>query len=148
VTGHDESPTAREIAETWFRAVFSGDVETALTLLHDDIEFVNYTPVPGYNTDMRWIGTHRGPAEVVRCFEVFLGTCEVRHECVRRLVVDGDEVMGVVHEISVVRETGREFEIEFIQHLTVRHGKIVRWKSYTDPSQIIRAIREPASRGT
>jgi ketosteroid isomerase-like protein len=105
------------------------------------VEFVNYTPVPGYNTDMRWIGTHRGPSAVRESLAVFLGMCEVRSEELVRLVVDGEEAMGVVHEVSVVRDTGREFDIEFVQHLTVRDGRIVRWKSYTDPSPIVRAIR-------
>jgi ketosteroid isomerase-like protein len=40
----------------------------------------------------------------------------------------------------VVKKTGQAFDIEFIQWLTVRGGRIVRWKSFTDPSQILRAI--------
>jgi ketosteroid isomerase-like protein len=42
----------------------------------------------------------------------------------------------------VVKATGKAFEIEFVQWLKVRNGKIVRWKSYTDPSEIIRAMEE------
>jgi ketosteroid isomerase-like protein len=141
----ETSRSTREVAEIWFQALTTGDVDTAMSVLDDDVEFVNYTPVPGYNTDMRWIGTHRGPRAVLESIKVFLDMCEVRQEEVLRLVVDGEEAMGVIHEISVVRDTGRDFEIEFIQHLTVRHGRIVRWKSYTDPSQIIRAIREGRS---
>lgn len=131
----------RAVAGIWFRALTTGDIETALSVLDENVEFVNYARVPGYNTDMRWIGTHRGPEAVRECFTVFLGMCEVRCEELVRLVVDGEEVMGVIHEVSVVRRTGQEFDIEFVQHLTVRDGRIVRWKSYTDPSPIIRAIR-------
>jgi ketosteroid isomerase-like protein len=52
--------------------------------------------------------------------------------------------MGVLHERSTVKRTGMAFEIEFVQWLTVRDGKIVRWKSFTDPSQILRAIKGEA----
>jgi ketosteroid isomerase-like protein len=140
MTTETELNTTRSVAEGWFRALTTGDVETALTYLAPDVEFVNYTPVPGYNDAMKWIGTHRGRDAVLRSIEVFVGQCEVLSEEVLALVVEGEEAMGVIHELSRVRATGVEFEIEFIQRLTVRDGQIVRWKSYTDPSSILRAL--------
>lgn len=134
-------PGTREVAQSWFDALTTGDIHTALTYLDEDVEFINYTPVPGYNDDMKWIGTHHGRDAAFASFGVFVGMCEVEVEELVSLVVDGTEAMGVIHEISMVRETGHRFEIEFIQRLTIRGGKIVRWKSYTDPSPIIRAIR-------
>ncbi|PPK70204.1 nuclear transport factor 2 family protein [Actinokineospora auranticolor] len=131
----------RAVASAWFDALTTGDVATVSSLMAEDIEFINYTPVPGYNDDMPWIGTYRGREAALASFGVFLGVCEVRAECVAQLLVDGEHAMGVVRERSVVKATGLEFEIEFIQWLTVRDGRIVRWKSYTDPSTIIRAIR-------
>lgn len=133
--------STRAVAEGWVAALIRHDLETALDLLDPDVEFVNYTPIPGYNDDMLWIGTYHGPAEVFASLEVFAGQCEVHDEKLIKLVVDGNDAMAVVHEISVARATGCEFEVEFIQSLTVRDGKIVRWKSYTDPSSIIRALR-------
>jgi ketosteroid isomerase-like protein len=91
---------------------------------------------------MKWIGTCHGRDAVLASLEVFGGQCEVRDERLIELVVDGNEAMAVVHEVSVARATGREFEVEFIQWLTVRDGQIARWKSYTDPSSIIRALRD------
>ncbi|HEX6351356.1 nuclear transport factor 2 family protein [Actinophytocola sp.] len=135
------SDTTRSVAQGWFTSLTSGDIDTALTYLSPDVEFINYTPVPGYNDDMKWIGTFHGRDAALAGFKIFVETCEVRQEEVVHLAVDGDEAFGVIHEISVVRETGQEFEIEFIQRLTIRDGLIVRWKSYTDPSPIIRAIR-------
>jgi ketosteroid isomerase-like protein len=42
---------------------------------------------------------------------------------------------------------GMNFEIEFVQWLKVGNGKIVRWKSYTDPAEIIRALKGDAPAG-
>ncbi|MEV1010930.1 nuclear transport factor 2 family protein [Streptomyces sp. NPDC049881] len=131
----------REVASGWFEALTGGDIERALGFLDPEVEWINYSPVAGYNDDMEWIGTCRGPEEVLASFQTFVGTVDVGAESLVQLVVDGDEAMGVIHETGTVKATGRQFEIEFIQWLTVRNGRITRWKSYTDPSQIIRAIR-------
>jgi ketosteroid isomerase-like protein len=129
------------VAAAWFEALSTGDVPTVTELMAEDIEFINYTPVPGFNDDMAWIGTYHGRDAALASFGVFVGECEVLDERLVQLVVDGENAMGVVAERSQVRATGREFEIEFVQWLTVRDGRVVRWKSYTDPSSIIRAIR-------
>ncbi len=134
----------RTVARAWFDAATHGRVQEAVALMADDVEFVNYEPIPGYNTAMAWIGTAHGRNEVLEAFGVFIGVCDVRSEQLANLVVDGDTAVGVVRERSTVRETGVEFEIEFVQILTVRDGEIVRWKSYTDPSAILRAIKGEA----
>src|SRR5215213_5231736 len=42
------SPTesTRDVAERWSAALTGGDIETALSCLSDDVEWINYTPVP------------------------------------------------------------------------------------------------------
>lgn len=132
----------RTVARAWFDALTSGRIDDALELMSEDVEFINYVPLPGYNDDMPWIGTYRGRQAVRDSFGVFIGVCDVRQEELAELVVDGRQAMGVLRERSAVRRTGIEFEIEFIQWLTIENGRIVRWRSYTDPSPIIRAIRE------
>jgi uncharacterized protein len=132
--------STREIATTWFDALTSGDFDRALDCLAEDIEWVNYAPVRGYNDLMPWIGTCHSKAEVLESLKLFTGVVDVGTEKLVDLVVDGERAMGVLYEKSVVKATGQSFEIEFVQSLTVRGGKIVRWKSYTDPSQILRAI--------
>lgn len=136
--------TTRETATGWFDALTGGDFERALGYLADDVEWINYTPVPGWNDAMPWIGTLHGKAAVKDSLGVFAGVVELGKEELVELVVDGEQAMGVLHERSTVRRTGMAFEIEFIQWLTVRDGKIVRWKSFTDPSQILRAIKGAA----
>ncbi len=81
MTTETETGTTRSVAEGWFRALTTGDVQTALTYLAPDVEFVNYTPVPGYNDAMAWIGTHRGREAVLRSIEVFVGSARC---CPRR----------------------------------------------------------------
>lgn len=131
----------RTVAGRWFGALGSGQIDVAISCLAPDVEFINYTVVPGYNDIMPWIGTYHGPDAVYQSFKVFTGVADVLKEELINLAVDGESAVGVVHERSRVKATGVEFEIEFIQWLTVRNGKIVRWKSYTDPSPILRAMK-------
>ncbi|GAA3740208.1 nuclear transport factor 2 family protein [Salinactinospora qingdaonensis] len=137
----ERTRTTEEVARRWFDALTSGDIETALDCLHPDVEWINYTPVPGFNTDMDWIGTYHGRQAVLDSFRTFTNRVDVRSERLVRLIAQDDQAAGVVHEESVVKETGMAFTIEFVQWLTVADSRIVRWKSYTDPSQIIRALR-------
>ncbi|MGW3286169.1 nuclear transport factor 2 family protein [Streptomyces sp. NPDC001002] len=134
----------RDVAKQWFSALTGGDFPTALGLLADDVEWINYRVVPGYNDDMKWIGTFHTRDDVAASVGVFAGQCDVTFEELLDLVVDGDKAAGVIHEVSKVKETGQDFEIIFTHWLTVRDGKIVRWESHTDPSTIIRAIRGDA----
>jgi ketosteroid isomerase-like protein len=138
--------STREIAERWFGALTSGDIETALSCLDQNVDWINYHVEPEYNDLMPWIGTYKGVDEVVETFKIFGSLVQVKKEELVKLAVDGEEAAGVIHEISFVKDTGREFEIEFIQWLTIRNGKIVRWKSYTDPSQILRALKPLAAK--
>ncbi|MFD9004729.1 nuclear transport factor 2 family protein [Streptomyces sp. NPDC059582] len=137
----------RDVAKRWFAALTGGDFPAALQLLADDVEWINYRVVPGYNDDMKWIGTVHGPEAVAGTVQVFAGQCDVISEELLDLVVEGEKAAGVIHEISRVKETGVDFEIIFTHWLTVRDGRIVRWESHTDPSQIIRAIRGDAPQG-
>ena len=136
-----DAATTRAVAQKWFDGMTGGDPETAFTCLDENVEWINYKIVPGYNDIMPWIGTVHGVEEVQKTGVIFLGLVDVQFEELLELVVDGENAMGVIHEKSVVKATGMAFEIEFIQWLKVRNGKIVRWKSYTDPSEIIRALK-------
>jgi ketosteroid isomerase-like protein len=136
----DEHVT-RAVATRWFHALSTGDIETTADCLAPSVEFINYTPVPGYNDVMPWIGTYHGADAALASFRVFISVCDPQVEELVKLAVDGAEAAGVIRERGVVRATGLAYEIEFIQWLTIRDGKIVRWKSYTDPSSIIRALR-------
>jgi len=137
--------TTREVAEAWFDALLAGDIESAGALLSPDVRFINHTPVPGYNTDMAWIGTHEGRQAALDSFGIFAGICDVQAEELVKLIVDGDEAIGIIHEVSQVRGNGAHFEIEFIQRLTIRDGRIVQWRSYSDSAAIVRALRGNAS---
>lgn len=133
--------STRQVAQAWFDALLGGDADLAAALLAEDVRFINHTKVPGFNTDMAWIGTHIGRQAALDSFGVFLAACDVQVEELVGLIVEGSEAIGIIHEVSQVRATGQTFEIEFIQRLTIHNGQIVQWRSYSDSAAIVRALR-------
>jgi len=73
----------RAVAEVWFAALTSGDIQTALSYLDPNVESINYRPVAGYNDAMPWIGTQHGPDAVFASFKVFVGVCRDRSSASR-----------------------------------------------------------------
>jgi ketosteroid isomerase-like protein len=142
IQSDSDTATTRAVAQKWFDGMTHHDPDSAFTCLDENVEWINYKIVPGYNDIMPWIGTVHGIEAVQKTGVIFLGLVDVQSEELLELVVEGENAMGIIHEKSVVKATGKAFEIEFVQWLKVRNGKIVRWKSYTDPSEIIRAMEE------
>ncbi|MBW4618811.1 MAG: ankyrin repeat domain-containing protein [Cyanosarcina radialis HA8281-LM2] len=135
----------QRVAEKWFKALDEADYATAMGCLADDIEWINLQPVAGVSDVIPWIGTSHGVAEVTQSFQTRDRIAEVKLFKPVNLVVQGDEAFGTVHDITTVKATGLTFDITFATWMQVAGGKIVKWKSYCDPSPIIAALRGDSS---
>ncbi|PSB03201.1 ankyrin repeat domain-containing protein [Merismopedia glauca] len=131
----------QRVTETWFKALDEGDYATAMSCLADDVEWVNLQPVAGVSDVIPWIGTSHGVKEVSESFATRDRIAQVKLFKPVDLVVQGDRAFGVVHDITTVKDTGITFDITFATSMQVAGGKIVKWKSYCDPSPIIAAFR-------
>ncbi len=131
----------QKVAQKWFDALERADNETAMSCLADHIEWINIQPVEGVSDIIPWIGTSHGIAEVTQSFQTRDGVAEVKLFKPVDLVVQGDKAFGTVHDITTVKATGLTFDITFATWMQVSRGKIVKWKSYCDPSPIIAAFR-------
>ncbi|MFQ4142637.1 ankyrin repeat domain-containing protein [Chlorogloeopsis sp. ULAP02] len=131
----------QKIAEKWFQALDRADYETAMSCLADDIEWINLQPVKGVSDIIPWIGTSHGVAEVTQSFQARDRIADVKVFKPVDLVVQGDQAFGTVHDITTVKATGLTFDITFATWMQIQNGKIVKWKSYCDPSPIIAALR-------
>ena len=59
----------------------------------------------------------------------------------------GDEIVGLGHYVGTNKATGRKLRAQFAHFWTVKDGKIVRWRQYTDTLQLaqvagLRSLRE------
>lgn len=132
---------AKQVAQRWFKALERGDVPTALNCLAENVEWVNMAMVRGVSDIIPWLGAVRGIDKVRASFEARDSVVDVKVFKALDLVVEGDQAFGTVHEVSVVKATGKVFDITFATAIQIRDGKIARWRSYCDPSAIVAAMR-------
>jgi ankyrin repeat protein/ketosteroid isomerase-like protein/muconolactone delta-isomerase len=133
--------TTRHIAMQWFDALKRGDGQAALACLDEDVHWVNNPGVKGLSDIIPWLGDFHGLNAVIKSFEIWGQLSSVVSFDLVKLVIDGDEVFAVVHEVATIKATGLNYDIEFIQRFRVAHDKIVEWKSYWDTVQGIVPFR-------
>lgn len=126
------SSGTRATAERWFSSLKAGRGQDALACLANDIVWVNNPPDKGLSDIVPWLGEFHGIDAVKQSFVIWGQLSEVKNFELRKLVVDGDEVFAVVHEVATIKATGLNYDIEFIQRFRVKDDRIVFWKSYWD----------------
>jgi uncharacterized protein len=137
----NDQATTERIATQWFAALDRSDLDAALALLAPDVEWVNLPKIPGVSDIIPWLGTCHGVQEVLASFRTRDAVAEVELFKPGKLVVQGDQAFGIVHDVSRIKATGAKFDIEFATWMQIHNGKIIKWKSYCDPSPIVAAFR-------
>lgn len=130
-----------EVLLLWFKSLGSNDFKTAMDCLDKDIEWVNIQPVTGVSDIIPWIGTAYGIDEVEKTFGIRDNLTRIMLFKPGEVIINDDSAVGFIHEIAEIKETGESYDITFATWIKARNGKIVRWQSFCDPSQIIKAFR-------
>lgn len=112
--------------ESAYEAFNSGDIETVLGMMADDIE---WTEPEGSPDD----GTYHGPDEVVEGVFSYLTTTLDGSRATLDRYIDGGDPIVVTSEFSGTgRETGRDLTVPFAHVCEPEDGKFVRFTNYTD----------------
>lgn len=125
----------------WFGALARGDNQAALNCLADGIVWINGPGIAGLSDIVPWLGEFHGREAVEASFVVWGQLSAVKHFEIRKLVIEGDEALAIVHEVATIKATGLDYDIEFIQRITVANDRIVAWKSYWDTARGIVPFR-------
>jgi ketosteroid isomerase-like protein len=112
-----------EVIKRGYEAFSAGDVETLMSLIDDNVEWVQ----PGESTIS---GTYHGKGE----FGQYLQQLAAKMTAVKpqRFLADGDTVV-VLSDVTVGNESGHDADV-----FTLRDGKIVRAQIYTDTAMMER----------
>jgi ketosteroid isomerase-like protein len=133
--------SAQEVVQNWFNALKRGDVDTALSYVDDNVEWVNMQPVKGVSDILPWIGTYHGRENFLNSVNKYYSVADVQFAQPMDFIVQGNQATARVHEKGVCKATGRAFEIDFALWMKIENGKIIWWKSFTDPSPLIAAFK-------
>ena len=116
-----------DVVQQIYAAVGSGDIPALLSLLTDDVEWTLRGP-----SVIPWAGPRRGREGVAEFFSLIGETLEFEQFEPREFVAQGDTVVVLGYERSLVKPTGRTFEQEWAHVYTLKDGKIAKARFIED----------------
>jgi ketosteroid isomerase-like protein len=128
-----------QIVKDFFAAMGSGDKQSLLSLVAEDIEWI----VPG--EDWPLAGTHRGHAGLANVLKKASEEVEMTYPEPPEFVAQGGRVLVVGVATGKIKATNRTFEDHWVFDITVRNGKLTNIREYIDTQALARASQMQAS---
>ena len=116
-----------EVVQKTYEAVGRGDIPALLDLLTDDVQWTFRGP-----STIPFAGTRCGREGVTEFFSLVGKNLEFQEFELREFVAQGDTVVVLGFERSLVRPTGRTFEQEWAHVYELRDGKVAEFLALED----------------
>ena len=123
------------IVKQTYEAFLRGDIEGLLKLYADDVQWEAYGP-PSIPTTGSWPGKEG----LARFFATVNETLEVHSFEPQEYIAQDDQVAVLGHYDWTARATGRPFSANWVHVVTLRDGKIIRFREYTDTAAAVAAF--------
>ncbi len=123
------------VVQQAYEAFGRGDIPAVLDLLTDDVEWTLQGP-----SVIPFAGTFRGREGIVEFYSLVGETLEFEQFEPREFVAQGDVVVVVGYERSVVKQTGRRFEQEWAHVYTLRDDKIATGRFFENTAAEVEAF--------
>ncbi len=124
-----------DVVQRNYEAVGRGDIPAVLDLLTDDVEWTMQGP-----SEIPFTGTRRGREAVGEFFSVLGENLEFEHFEPREFIAQGDTVVVLGYERSLIKPTGRTIEHEWAHVYTLRDGKIAKARFIEDTAAYVVAF--------
>lgn len=131
----------REVAKTYFSSLEQGRIEDAQALLDENVVWENIPSTPGVSDLAPWLGTYRGVPAAMKSIEVWAKYARLLSFKLLRLIVDGSEAVGIVHEHGQCLSNNNEYDVYVAENIRIEGGKITHYRAYWDISPLIKALR-------
>ena len=124
-----------EVVKENYAAVGRGDIPALLDLLTEDVDWSMQGP-----SVIPWAGARRGRQQVAEFFALLGQTLEFQRFEPREFIAQGETVVVIGYERSLVKPTGRTFEQEWVHVYTLRDGKISKFRIFEDTAAQVAAL--------
>jgi ketosteroid isomerase-like protein len=131
----------RQVAEAWFSNLEQGNLHDAQALLDENVVWENIPSTPGVSDLAPWLGTYHGVAAAMKSIKVWAQHARLLSFKLLRLMVDGLEAVGIVHEHGQCLANNNEYDVYVAENIRIEGGKITHYRVYWDPSPLIKALR-------
>lgn len=121
-TAEGASPHAREhllSIEAQLDAIARGDFDAVFDSAHDEVTLEIFAP-----PEFPWIRQTRGIAELRHAIAQNFGSVDDQQPEIRDVFVEGDTVILFGRERGAIRQTGRRYDMEFVQRFSFREGRL------------------------
>ncbi len=129
-----------QIVKEGYENFGSGDIEGLLNLFSDDISWTTPTVEGAAMT-----GERNGREDVGRFFAELAGSEEFSTFEPTEFIAQGDRVVVLGKSAGTVKETGRNFETDWVHVFTVKDGKVSGFHEFFDTAAMERAYQKATS---
>ena len=134
-------PSPRQVAEAYFSSLEQSRIQDAQALLDEDVVWENIPSTPGVSDLAPWLGSYQGVPAAMKSIEVWAKYARLLSFKLLRLIVDGPEAVGIVHEHGQCLANNNKYDVYVAENIRIEGGKITRCRVYWDISPIIKAVR-------
>jgi ketosteroid isomerase-like protein len=132
--------TIRPIVEAFYKATAERDLETALSLIADEVDWLVQGPVDVF----AFFGQRHGKAAVLEGYQQIARQLDVTGFRVETLLVDGDRAAALIRYSAIMRATGKVMSVRTSQFSRFADGKLVEMRGIVDSYDLVeQAIGSP-----
>jgi uncharacterized protein len=125
-----------QLVKDAYAAFLRGDVHAILQMVDDNVDWQGVIGTEGV---LPQAGRRHGRDQVATFFGQVAETFEFELFEPQEFVAQGDTVAALGHYRAKVRSSSRKAESAWAMVFTVRNGRIVRFREFTDSAQLVKA---------
>jgi ketosteroid isomerase-like protein len=118
-----------QIVRQAYEAFGSGNIPALLNLVDEQVDWM---AIVGAGSKVPTAGARRGRAQVQEFFQTLSKTVDFKRFEPREYVAERDKVVALGFYEGTAKSTGRSWSSDWVMIFTVRDGKIVHFREFTD----------------
>jgi uncharacterized protein len=127
-----------QLVKDAYAAFGRGDIPGLLGYLDDNVE---WHAVIGTEGVVPHSGVKHGKPAVAEFFRVLAETTEFQSFEPREFIADDNQVAVIGHYTGRVKSTAKPWDSGWVMVFTIRNGRIVRFREFTDSRQLVAAYQ-------
>ena len=131
--------TNLQVVKNVYTGFAAGDMDAVLKDMSEMIVWMH----PGKPDQIPFAGKFEGKAGVSRFFEIVFEQIDVLEQNIKSFLDGGDRVIVIGYEHMRVKNTGREYQSNWIHMYTLTDGKIVAFEEFIDTAELVSAFNPP-----
>ncbi len=122
-----------QFVQSLYAAFGAGDIKAIIKASSADVVW----EVVGRPSDFPVFGRRTGLEGVAGFFQTFFGVEQIESFTPRTFHASADRVFVEGHGASILRESGKRIESDWIHVFTIRDGQLLGFKEYYDTAQYL-----------